>query len=78
MKDANTIGADKYFHAKGNYEAANRGAGGKHAATLIRYCNYNCLVENEPRRSTSYKTACLPGEDSDHLVPLHRLISLRC
>ena len=36
MKDANTKGADKYFHAKGNYEAANRGAGGRHAAALIR------------------------------------------
>ena len=31
------IGSDKYFHAKGNYEAAKRGTGGKHAATIIRY-----------------------------------------
>ena len=36
MKKANTIGADKYFHAKGNYEAAKRGTGGKHAAAIIR------------------------------------------
>lgn len=36
MKDANTIGDDKYFHAKGNYEAANRGRGGRHAAEIIR------------------------------------------
>lgn len=25
MKDANTIGADKYFHYKANYEASSRG-----------------------------------------------------
>ena len=36
MKKANTIGADKYFHAKGNYEAAKRGTGGKDAAAIIR------------------------------------------
>ena len=36
MREANTIGADKYFHAKGNYEAAKHGAGGRHAAALIR------------------------------------------
>ena len=36
MRDANTIGADKYFHSKANYEAANRGTGGRHAAALIR------------------------------------------
>ncbi|XP_052776310.1 serum amyloid A protein-like [Mya arenaria] len=35
MRRANTIGADKYFHARGNYEAARRGTGGRHAATLI-------------------------------------------
>ena len=37
MRDANTIGADKYFHSRGNYEAANRGTGGRHAAALIRW-----------------------------------------
>ena len=36
MRKANTIGADKYFHAKGNYEAAKHGAGGRHAAAVIR------------------------------------------
>ncbi|XP_053383343.1 serum amyloid A-2 protein-like [Mercenaria mercenaria] len=35
MRRAITIGADKYFHARGNYEAARRGTGGRHAATLI-------------------------------------------
>ena len=36
MKEANTKNSDKYFHAKANYEAANRGPGGKKAAELIR------------------------------------------
>ncbi|XP_071810250.1 serum amyloid A-5 protein-like [Asterias amurensis] len=35
MKEANTIGGDKYFHAKGNYDAAQRGPGGKWAAEVI-------------------------------------------
>ncbi|KAM4689978.1 serum amyloid A-5 protein-like [Rhinophrynus dorsalis] len=35
MKDANYIGADKYFHARGNYDAAQRGPGGKWAAGVI-------------------------------------------
>ncbi|XP_035216572.1 serum amyloid A protein-like [Stegodyphus dumicola] len=35
MREANTIGADKYFHAKGNYNAARRGPGGKWAAEVI-------------------------------------------
>lgn len=29
MKDANTIGADKYFHARGNHDATQRGKYGK-------------------------------------------------
>ncbi|GFX88178.1 serum amyloid A-3 protein [Trichonephila clavipes] len=35
MREANYIGADKYFHARGNYEAAERGPGGKWAAEVI-------------------------------------------
>ncbi|PIK38135.1 serum amyloid protein A [Apostichopus japonicus] len=35
MRDANTINADKYFHARGNYDAANRGPGGRWAAEVI-------------------------------------------
>jgi len=41
MRRANTIGADKYFHARGNYEAARRGTGGRHAAAVIRL---DCLT----------------------------------
>ncbi|XP_034074422.1 serum amyloid A [Gymnodraco acuticeps] len=35
MREANTIGADKYFHARGNADAASRGEGGKWAAEVI-------------------------------------------
>ncbi|KAK1161829.1 serum amyloid A-5 protein [Acipenser oxyrinchus oxyrinchus] len=35
MVEANYIGADKYFHARGNYDAAQRGPGGKWAAEVI-------------------------------------------
>ncbi|KAM4846993.1 serum amyloid A-5 protein-like [Thomomys bottae] len=35
MKEANWIGADKYFHARGNYDAAQRGPGGAWAAEVI-------------------------------------------
>ncbi|CAL1272159.1 unnamed protein product [Larinioides sclopetarius] len=35
MRDANYKGADKYFHARGNYDAAQRGPGGKWVAGVI-------------------------------------------
>ena len=35
MKDANTIGADKYFHAKANSDAAKRGFLGEFTALTI-------------------------------------------
>ncbi|NXS95372.1 SAA protein, partial [Jacana jacana] len=35
MREANYIGADKYFHARGNYDAAQRGPGGAWAAKVI-------------------------------------------
>jgi RHS repeat-associated protein len=35
MRDANTIGADKYFHCKANCEAAQRGKQGQQMACLI-------------------------------------------
>ncbi|NXQ60953.1 SAA protein, partial [Anthoscopus minutus] len=35
MCEANYIGADKYFHARGNYDAARRGPGGAWAAKVI-------------------------------------------
>lgn len=35
MKGANWKNSDKYFHARGNYDAAKRGAGGRWAARVI-------------------------------------------
>ncbi|CAN9507123.1 unnamed protein product [Ophioblennius macclurei] len=35
MREANWKGGDKYFHARGNYDAAQRGAGGRWAAEVI-------------------------------------------
>ncbi|KGL82807.1 Serum amyloid A protein, partial [Tinamus guttatus] len=35
MREANYVGADKYFHARGNYDAAKRGPGGAWAAKVI-------------------------------------------
>lgn len=35
MKDANTIGADKYFHARANYNAAQQGIVGSTVAKLF-------------------------------------------
>ncbi|XP_044206546.1 amyloid protein A-like isoform X2 [Thunnus albacares] len=35
MKDANWKNSDKYFHARGNHDAAQRGAGGRWAARVI-------------------------------------------
>ncbi|KAM7330820.1 hypothetical protein ACRRTK_010009 [Alexandromys fortis] len=39
MKEANWKGADKYFHARGNYDAAQRGPGGAWAAKVISTAN---------------------------------------
>lgn len=36
MVEANVQHSDKYFHARGNYDAANRGPGGRDAAKIIR------------------------------------------
>ncbi|KAG7244342.1 hypothetical protein INR49_004042 [Caranx melampygus] len=44
MKDANFKNSDKYFHARGNYDAAQRGAGGRWAAEVIR-CNANLHLQ---------------------------------
>ncbi|XP_067396500.1 serum amyloid A protein-like [Emydura macquarii macquarii] len=35
MREANYKNSDKYFHARGNYDAAQRGSGGAWAAKVI-------------------------------------------
>lgn len=37
MRRANWKNSDKYFHARGNYDAARRGLGGRAAARVIRW-----------------------------------------
>ena len=37
MREANYKNSDKYFHARGNRDAAERGPGGVWAAKVIRY-----------------------------------------
>ena len=37
MREANWKNSDKYFHARGNYDAAQRGPGGRWAASVIRW-----------------------------------------
>jgi RHS repeat-associated protein len=54
MREANTIGADKYFHAKANFEAASRGPGGeffaRHFSNLREIWDQN--VKGYPRSDT--------------------------
>ncbi|XP_060603361.1 serum amyloid A-1 protein-like [Ruditapes philippinarum] len=35
MKESDWKYSDKYFHARGNYDAAQHGTGGRHAAKVI-------------------------------------------
>ncbi|XP_060606841.1 serum amyloid A-5 protein-like [Ruditapes philippinarum] len=35
MREANWKDSDKYFHTRGNYDAAQHGTGGRHAAKII-------------------------------------------
>ncbi len=44
MRKANWKNSDKYFHARGNYDAASRGAGGRWAAEVIRYIRFDMIL----------------------------------
>ncbi|XP_054710769.1 serum amyloid A-5 protein-like [Uloborus diversus] len=48
MRQANWIGADKYFHARGNYDAARRGPGGKWIAGVISNTRERFQGANKP------------------------------
>ncbi|PRD20454.1 UNVERIFIED_CONTAM: Serum amyloid A protein [Trichonephila clavipes] len=75
MREANYIGADKYFHARGNYEAAERGPGGKWAAEVIRlsfkYPAYNASprihIMTEPATYMVSKPSDMLIDKIDHL-----------
>ncbi len=44
MRQANWKDSDKYFHARGNYDAARRGPGGRWAAEVIRYVRFDMIL----------------------------------
>ncbi len=44
MREANWKNSDKYFHARGNYDAASRGPGGRWAAEVIRYIRFDMIL----------------------------------
>ncbi len=44
MGEANWKNSDKYFHARGNYDAASRGPGGRWAAGVIRYVRFDMIL----------------------------------
>ncbi|XP_061262246.1 serum amyloid A protein-like [Bos javanicus] len=48
MREANYKGADKYFHARGNYDAAQRGPGGAWAAKVISDARENIQRFTDP------------------------------
>jgi len=53
MKDANTIGADKYFHAKANNEAAQRGSVGKWTAGMLSDLRENSFPGQQQDKADS-------------------------
>ncbi|XP_054712127.1 serum amyloid A-5 protein-like [Uloborus diversus] len=48
MREANWKGADKYFHARGNFDAAQRGPGGKWVAGIISDTRERIQGANKP------------------------------
>jgi len=51
MRQANTIGADKYFHCKANCEAASRGVGGVFEASILS--EFRELMDEYIKRDSS-------------------------
>ncbi|XP_059133439.1 serum amyloid A-5 protein-like isoform X1 [Peromyscus eremicus] len=51
MKEANWKNSDKYFHARGNYDAAQRGPGGVWAAEVIRLALERVMLISDPSYS---------------------------
>ncbi|XP_035578983.1 serum amyloid A protein-like [Zalophus californianus] len=58
MREANYKNSDKYFHARGNYDAAKRGPGGAWAAKVI----------SDARENSQRVTDLLKFGDSGHGV----------
>ncbi|NP_001075771.1 serum amyloid A-3 protein isoform X1 [Oryctolagus cuniculus] len=74
MKEANYKNSDKYFHARGNYDAAKRGPGGVWAAEVISDAreNYQKLIGRGAEDSKADQEANQwgrSGNDPNHFRP---------
>jgi hypothetical protein len=68
MIDANTIGADKYFHCMANCEASRRGLGGSDAARLISETRelFDEYIKGDPRLACDQdRAANKQGQQAD-------------
>ena len=50
MRMDNTVGGDKYFHCKANFEATRRGATGKSLAAIISNARELSNAQSNPKR----------------------------
>ncbi|XP_008587254.1 PREDICTED: serum amyloid A-2 protein-like, partial [Galeopterus variegatus] len=74
MREANYINSDKYFHAGGNYDAAQRGPGGACAAEVMSDARENIqrLMSHRAEDSLADQAANewgRSGKDPNHLRP---------
>ncbi|XP_064144429.1 serum amyloid A-2 protein-like [Loxodonta africana] len=74
MKEANYIGADKYFHARGNYDAARRGPGGAWAAEVISdaregFQSFTGRGDEDTRADQEANKWGRSGKDPNHFRP---------
>ncbi|CAI9564534.1 unnamed protein product [Staurois parvus] len=62
MREANFKNADKYFHARGNYDAAQRGPGGAWAARVLRL--WSPFFSSDGREAVQMRGSGRGAEDS--------------
>ena len=78
MRDANTIGADKYFHCMGHCQAARRGFGGNDASELIGEGRelIDEYFKGDPRSDCDAdRRANRQGRDGNFTVPCSQICS---
>ncbi|XP_064144431.1 serum amyloid A protein-like isoform X2 [Loxodonta africana] len=74
MREADYIGADKYFHARGNYDAARRGPGGAWAAEVISdaregFQSFTGRGDEDTRADQEANKWGRSGKDPNHFRP---------
>uniref|UniRef100_E1BJF9 Serum amyloid A protein n=1 Tax=Bos taurus TaxID=9913 RepID=E1BJF9_BOVIN len=74
MREANYKDADKYFHARGNYDAARRGPGGAWAAKVISDARENIQRftgqgQEDSRADQAANEWGRSGKDPNHFRP---------